>query len=148
MRVSRKELGGGGATRMEVDLNILYRLLRAVAVRKDLIVYTQLSEQYEQETGDWVDPHLGWRFPLANIAYRCAGLCRPKHQPILPAIVINNPEGPSELRGRPGLGFWGLRSAAGVVLTPDRPSEDAWVAMCGAVYRQEWPAEFDGLPAA
>jgi hypothetical protein len=133
---------------MEVDLRILYRLLRAVAVRSDLIVYTPLSEQYERQTGDWVDPHLGWRFPLANIAYRCAGLCRPGHQPILPAVVINNPEGHSDLPGRPGLGFWGLRSNAGHVLTPDEPSEEAWIGMVGAVYRQVWPEEFDGLPLA
>jgi hypothetical protein len=33
---------------MEVDLHILYRLLRAVALRRGLIVYTPLSEQYEQ----------------------------------------------------------------------------------------------------
>lgn len=133
---------------MEVDLHTLYRLLRAVATRSDLIVFTQLSEQYEQQTGDWVDPHLGWRFPLVTIARRCTGLCRLQHRPILSAIVINNPEGPSDLPGRPGLGFWGLRTGDGATLTPDRPSEDAWVAMCGAVYRQEWPAELDGLPPA
>jgi hypothetical protein len=132
---------------MEVDLQILYRLLRAVAIRRDLIVYTSLSEQYEQQTGDHIDPHLGWRFPLANIAYRCAGLSRPGHQPILPAVVINNPEGQSDLPGRPGLGFWGLRCTNGQVLTPDRPSEESWVAMCAAVYRQEWPEDLDGLPS-
>jgi hypothetical protein len=136
------------AYRMEVDLNVLYGLLRAVAVRSDLIVYTQLSELYEQQTGDWVDPHLGWRLPLATIARRCAGLCRPRHRPILSAIVINNPEGPSDVPGRPGLGFWGLRTVGGAALTPERPSEDDWVGMCGAVYRQEWPVELDGLPRA
>jgi len=143
----RPLLASVGSDGMEVDLHILYRLLRAVAVRRDLIVYTPLSEQYEQQTGDWVDPHLGWRFPLANIAYRCAGLCRAGHQPILPALVINDPEGPSDVPGRPGMGFWGLRCSNGQVLTPDQPSDAAWSAMCTAVYQQNWPEEFDGLPA-
>ncbi len=133
---------------MEVDLHILYRLLRTVAALRSVIVYTKLSQQYERQTGDWVDPHLGWRFPLANIALRCAGLCGPGHQPILPALVINDPEGPSDLPGRPGLGFWGLRSARGQVLTPDEPSEEAWIAMVGAVHRQVWPQDLEGLPPA
>ena len=64
------------------------------------------------------------------------------------SLVINNPEGQSDLPGRPGLGFWGLRSASGQVLTPDEPSEEAWIAMVGAVYRQAWPEDLDGLPPA
>ena len=47
----------------EVDLHILYELLRTVAVRRDLITYGTLSDQYERRTGNRIDPHLGWRFP-------------------------------------------------------------------------------------
>ena len=131
---------------MDVDLHVLYRLLRAIALRGDTIVYTDLSERYEQQTGDWVDPHVGWRLPLLDIAYRCAGLCRPGHQPILTALVINNPQGQSHLAGLPGKGFWGLRCADGRVLTPDRPSVEAWAPLCVAVSQQDWPEDFDGLP--
>jgi hypothetical protein len=130
----------------EVDLHILYELLRPVAVRRDLIPYGTLSRQYEQRTGDAIDPHLGWRLPLAQIDFRCAGLCSRGHRPILSAIVVTDPEGQTENPGRPGLGFWGLYSPAGVRLTPDEPSEDDWIAMCGAVYRQVWPETLDELP--
>jgi hypothetical protein len=130
----------------EVDLHILYELLRSVAIGQRLTTYGTLSDQYEQRTGDRIDPHLGWRFPLAQIDFRCLGLCRPGHRPILSAIVVTDPEGPSGNPGRPGQGFWGLQSPAGVQVTPDDPSEDAWVAMCGAVYRQTWPDTLDGLP--
>ncbi len=130
---------------MGVDLLILNRLLRAVAVQSRLIVYTELSEQYEQETGTWIDPHLGWRFPMAEIAKHCASLCRPRHQPILSALVINNPEGQLELPGRPGMGFWGLQTDSGQQLTPAEPSEEAWIGMVAAVHRQVWPVDLDDL---
>jgi hypothetical protein len=132
---------------MEPDLHILYRLLRPAALRGDLITYGTLSQQYEQLTGDAVDPHFGWRMPLARIDFRCVGLCRPGHRPILSAIVVTDPEGQTENPGRPGQGFWDLYTPDGVQLTPDVPSEDEWVAMCGAVYRQVWPDDLDGLPA-
>ncbi len=130
----------------EVDLHILYELLRPVAVRRDLITYGTLSLQYEQRTGDAIDPHLGWRFPLAQMDFRCAGLCHPGQRPILSATVVTDPEGQTENPGRPGQGFWGLYTPAGVQLTTDDPFEDAWLAMCGAVYRQVWPERLDGLP--
>jgi len=132
---------------MEADLHILYLLLRDAAVLRDVVIYTPLSTCYQEQTGDWIDPHLGWRLPLETISLRCFGLFRKGHRPVLSAIVINNPEGPSETPGRPGAGFWGLRTPSGFQVTPKRPSEDAWVAMCNAVYEQEWPVEFDQLPS-
>jgi len=137
---------GGSLLVDEVDLHIRYELLRPVAVRRDLITYGTLSLQYEQRTGDPIDPHFGWGVPLAQIDFRCVGLCRLGHRPILSAIVVTDPEGQAENPGRPGQGFWGLYTPAGVQLTPDNPSEDAWVAMCGAVYQQLWPEALDGLP--
>jgi hypothetical protein len=132
---------------MDVDLQILYWVLRAVAVHHETpISYTALSERYEQQTGERVDPRFGWSLPLANIAYRCAGLCRPDHEPILPALVINNPQGQSRWAGLPGHGFWGLRCADGRLLTPAQPADAAWAPMCVAVYQQDWPEDLEDLP--
>ena len=131
---------------MQVNLCIAYRPLRLAVLHGTTIIYTRLSEQYQQMTGDWIDPHTGWSWQLAQIDFRCVGLCRPGHRPILSALVITDPGGRSNNPARPGEGFWGLRNPRGLLITPVEPSDEAWIEMCQAVYWQEWPENFADLP--
>ena len=128
-----------GGRRVEADLHVLYRLLCAVAAAKGMITYGDLSAQYEQQTGDPINPHQGWNLPLAEIDRRCVGLCHGDHRPILSAIVVSQ-------EGMPGGGFWGIEDDDGVLVTPAVPDDAAWVQMVASVHAQEWPQELDGLP--
>lgn len=115
----------------EVDLFVLYRLLRAVVVSPEQpVTYTELIHRYEQATGVWIDPHFGWPPWLGELLYWCEQRGRPQ----LPAVVIN---GTTEL---PGQGFWGQPN------TPSEPSLAAWTTMINAVYARPWPEELDALP--
>jgi hypothetical protein len=132
----------------EAGLRILYRILRAVALRHlnfsmpGFIGYTELSQQFEQQPGGyWVDPHRGWDEPLAEINRQCVGLFRDGFQPFLSVVVIRQD---GDLR--PGSGIWGIRTEDGREVTPARGSEAAWVAMCNAAYACPWPPELDDLP--
>jgi hypothetical protein len=134
----------GGKTQegdgVDVDLHVLYRLLRAVAAAGGMITYGDLSGQYEQQTGDWIDPHRGWGLPLAEIDRRCVGLCQGDHRPIISAIVVSQ-------EGMPGGGFWGIQGGDGVPVKPAVPDDEAWVRMVEAVHEQGWPEVLDDLPA-
>jgi hypothetical protein len=124
---------------VEVDLRVLYGLLRAVAVARGMITYGDLSRRYEQQTGNLVDPHRGWGLPLADIDRRCMALCHGHHRPILSAIVVSQ-------EGTPGAGFWGIENHEGGLVTPAVPDDAAWVQMVTAVHAQGWPEDLDDLP--
>jgi hypothetical protein len=115
---------------MEIDLSVLYRLLRAIAVtQEEPVTYAELSRRYQRATGKWINPHFGWSRWLGELARRCGG-----QRPPLAALVING------ARGLPGPGFWGHPHA------PAESSREAWIPICHRVYEEEWPAELDQLP--
>ncbi len=134
---------------MDVDLRVLYRILRLVALRllnlsmPGFISYTELSEQYLAATGVWIEPHGGWDDALAEIDRRCVGLFGEGFRPVLSVIVVHH--GGDR---RPGAGFWNIQTADGREVTPPRRSEREWVAMCNAVYAYQWPEGLDDLPPA
>ena len=128
---------------MDVDLRVLYRLLRAVAAlgpAERLITYGDLSSRYEQQTGDWINPHRNGSQPLAEIDRRCVGLCHGEHRPIISTIVVGQ-------EGMPGGGFWGIEGHDGVLVTLAEPDDEAWVRMVEAVHAEDWPEGRPALPA-
>lgn len=134
----------------EDGLRILYRILRAVALRHlnlsmpGFIGYMELSQQFAQQpSGYWVDYHRGWDEPLAEIDRRCFGLFHGAVRPALSVLVVHQD---GDLR--PGGGFWGIEMPDGSEVTPAHASEEAWIAMCNAVYGYAWPPELDDLPPA
>lgn len=146
---SRHRASVFGSTTMHPILAVVYRILRAVALRQlnlsmpGFISYTELSQQYYQETGVWIEPHDGWDTALADIDRRCVGLFEGDFRPVLSVLVVH--QGGDR---RPGAGFWGIRLPDGREVTPDHASEEDWVAMCTAVYAHNWPPELDDLPLA
>ena len=142
----------------EDELRLLYRLLRVVPNRRQaaghlldgLITYGELSDEFAaQPSGRWVEPHLGWSLPLAQIDRRCAGLFRPNHRPVLSAVVVSGRDTPAAWGQlgpeRPGTGFWGIEDDNGNLITPVQPNEAAWATMLQAVYQQVWPPELNDL---
>lgn len=114
---------------MNVDLNVVYQVLRDVAARQlPPLRYGELSRRYEQATGDRVDPQFGWSEPLLAILNWCAAAIPPR--PPLSALVVNED-------GLPGSGFWGQGSL------PPKPSVEAWAEMCNRIYGFTWPEEMD-----
>jgi hypothetical protein len=110
-----------------VDLRQVYQVLRSIAARNaSPLRYGELSRIYERETGDAIDPHLGWNLPLLQILEWCGnhGL------PPLSALVIGED-------GLPGRGFWGQPG------TPPTPSVEGWTEMCRKIYATEWPPEME-----
>jgi len=134
---------------MNIDLRILYRILRAIALRllnlsmPGFIGYAELSRQYYAANGVWIDPHEGWDESLAEIDRRCVVLFRDNFRPVLSVLVVHQ-----DGDRRPGPGLWGIRTADGREVTPARRSEAAWIGMCNAVYAYNWPAELDELEQA
>ena len=134
---------------MEVNLELLFQILRDIALRElnlsmpGFIGYRELSQQYaERPGGDWIEPHQGWDESLAEIDRRCVNIFREGFRPVLSVIVVHQ-----DGDRRPGGGFWGIRTLDGQQVTPRQRSEEEWVAMCNAVYAYSWPPSLADLPA-
>jgi hypothetical protein len=120
---------------MEPHLRIVYLILRKIAVNQERpITYTELSNRYRDQspTNHSVDPQFGWSDPLGHVVTWCHN-----HTPTLPPLpaLVVNAEGP--MRGLPGMGFWDHPNIQ------QKPSEEAWVPMCRAVYAANWPEEME-----
>ncbi len=107
-----------------MDYDKLYAILRGIAITQGSpIRYGDLSNQYAQATGDYIDPHMGWSEPLLEVLK----WCRKNKLPPLSALVVNED-------GMPGSGFWGQEGL------PPKPSLTDWVTMCRNIYVANWPA--------
>jgi hypothetical protein len=116
---------------MNADLHELYRTLRRWIVNGKARPqsYTQLSRDYQKQTGIWLEPHGSWDAPLGelNKALNAIGA------PALSALVI------LQDLNEPGNGFWG--SAPNV---PSRPRSEidrisAWSRIIASIESYDWP---------
>lgn len=92
-----------------IDDNTLLEILIGWAESGSPKSYTDLSNAYQERTGDWYEPHGSWDVPLGRINNRLAL----KGAPAISSLVI--------LKGanEPGGNFWGCAPNV-----PPRPKEE------------------------
>jgi hypothetical protein len=122
-----------------IDLAVLYAILRGVAGRRGIVSYEDLSQLYQEATGDWHEPQSTWDPPLATVngRTRAAGL------PPLSALVTYRPD-PDAGFGPPGAGFW---DSPGVPPRPRRPDDRlmVWMGFVNLAHQAAWPETLPGL---
>lgn len=111
------------------NLDDLYSVLRTWALAKTRRTYTELSQDYHRQTGDWLEPHGSWDIPLGDLNRRlhAAGA------PALSALVV------LKATGQPGGAFWGCAPNV-----PPKPKTDierlaAWSQIVSSVHAYAWP---------
>jgi len=114
---------------MSPDLQITYEILVNWAKRSVPQSYTQLSKDYEKETGDWHEPHGSWFTPLGEINVRLSTI----GAPAISALVI------LKEKNEPGNKFWGCADNV-----PQRPNNEEdriakWLEIVNDVKKFEWP---------
>ena len=113
------------------DINVVYEILRSWATARKVQVkpYGDLSREYQQSTGVWLEPHGTWDAPLGAINQRLAkqGL------PAISALVV------LKEKGEPGGAFWWCAPNV-----PPRPKGDVervaeWSRFVKEVGAAKWP---------
>src|ERR1700730_18430478 len=83
------------STTMHPILAVVYRILRAVALRHlnlsmpGFISYTELSQQYWEVERHCVEPHGEWDEPLAGLDRLCIGLFQGNVHPVISVLVVH-----------------------------------------------------------
>lgn len=111
-----------------IDVHILFEILIEWAESGAPKTYTDLSNAYQEKTGEWHEPHGSWDAPLGRLNNRLAG----KGAPAISSLVI--------LKGanEPGGNFWGCAPNV-----PERPREEkerlaALNKIWTAVFNYDW----------
>jgi len=112
------------------SISIIYQILVSWAKSTKPQTYTQLSNDYHAQTGDWFEPHGSWDVPLGELNMRLAEM----GAPALSALVI------LKEKNEPGNAFWGCASNV-----PSRPKGDIerlteWNKILIAVSKFSWPS--------
>jgi hypothetical protein len=115
-----------------VDQDELYAVLLAWALGptiKNIGSYTDLSKDYQQRTGVWIDPRTGWDEPLGQLNRHL----HTRGAPPLSALVINHQ------LNEPGARFWG--SAPNVPPKPPvlQQRQGIWALLVKQVLAYPWP---------
>ncbi len=115
---------------MTPNLDDLYLVLRQWAAGRKPQTYTQLSQAYQAQTGDWFEPHGSWDTPLGTLNNRLHAI----GAPALSALVV------LQASKEPGGLFWA--SAPNV---PPRPKNDVvrlaeWSRIVKDVLAYPWPS--------
>ncbi len=113
-----------------VDQEKLWRILAAVAKRKALITYLELTDAYFKATGDVVPYHLegggsGWSEPLRLITLGCHANGDP---PLSALVILDDTK-------MPGYGFWGLPG------TPKKIDHLEWAMIVKKVHAHKYTWE-------
>jgi hypothetical protein len=109
-----------------MDLNVLYRLIRSVAVTRGMITYDDLSAKYTSLTGATPpSEHTTWNESLGHLNERLfqANIGAPAISVLV--VYDHHPE--------PGIVFWG-------------PS--AWARIVEAIHDYDWPPTLPLAPDA
>jgi hypothetical protein len=117
---------------MEINISVLYGILRNVARQgeeKGQITYKEVSEEYQNLTGDWHEPHGSWSEPLGQINNILSSGGLP---PLSAVVVLGNTR-------FPGNSFWG--SAPNVRDKPQEEAdiEQAYLKIWREVLSADWP---------
>lgn len=113
----------------EVDIDVLYAILRERAKAQKPLTYGELSAAYERRTGTFIDPHRGWDYFLGEVNNRAAAI----DAPAISALVVVGDT------GEPGPGFWGCAENV-----PKRPASELvrtrkWLQILAEVKAYAWP---------
>ena len=116
---------------MDIDLDVIYRILSDVARNQGQITYGELSNRYAKITGNWHDPHGSWDEPLGRLN---TILNASRWQPLSAVVVLKETY-------EPGGQFWG--SSPNI---PVRPPNDlnritAYGRILSLVHGDPWPTE-------
>src|SRR5262249_39560874 len=130
-------LGKEGQEAAMTDQAVLYGVLRAVAGRKAIVSYDELSRLYEEAGGERQGT---WGAPLAELTGEPGAAGRP---PISALVTAGPREGDNF--GPPGGGFWG---SPGVPPRPGRADNRllVWMGFVNLAHRAAWPEKLPGLP--
>ncbi|MBM9514698.1 hypothetical protein [Desulfogranum marinum] len=114
---------------MAPSIEEVYSILRKWGIDNEPHSYTDLSVEYQQQTGKWLEPHGSWDNTLGVINNILAEI----NAPALSAVVIYK-DG-----DEPGRSFWG--SAPNV---PERPQDDLvrlaeWNRILKDIKQYDWP---------
>lgn len=109
---------------MNINLEILYQILRQMATTRDTITYDQLSDAYLTRAGVKVSRR-AWGPSLLEVSNRLhysLGL------PPISSLVVSATDGmPSND------GYWGIPGA------PPYKDYGLWRSVCEAIYTSKWP---------
>jgi hypothetical protein len=109
-----------------LDLAVVYRILREVIDRQELISYGELSDRYEKRTGTRIHWR-NWAPALDGVGAWASRL----GLPCIAAVVVNRQ------LGMPGDRFFGRSRASRSV------KRQRWRKLLGRVYDAPWPETMD-----
>ena len=121
---------------MAVDPNILYIILSRIALQPTILTYTNLSDAYYKETGEWHEPHGSWDAPLGELNRDLDLLGWP---PLSAVVVLNDSREPGGL-------FWESSPAV-----PPRPRNDLdrtikYAEILSQVHNAPWTSKYPTKP--
>lgn len=116
---------------MDISIETIYEILIKWANNNTAKTYTDLSSEYQEKTGIWLEPHGSWDKPLGELA----NILFDAGYPPLTALVV--------LKGKnePGNDFWGC--APNVPKRPKNENErlTEWIRMTNDCYSCTWASK-------
>lgn len=117
-------------THMKPSIDTVYKILKSWAINNTPRPYTDLSTEYESETGEWYEPHGSWDAPLGELNNILANT----DAPAISALVILKD------KNEPGGNFWGCAPNV-----PSRPKDELtrlseWKKILDEVISYDWPS--------
>jgi hypothetical protein len=114
-----------------IDLDIVYEILVSAAKTPDRpFTYSDLSERYQESTGEYHEPYGSWDAPLGDVNRRVANAGLP---PLSVIVWLKETY-------QPGGGFWGASPNAPARPKNERERDALLLRLLNEVWAANWPA--------